>query len=68
MKLLAVDSNSIMNRAFYGIKVLTTKDGFFTNAVYGFLSILLSAVSEVKPDGIRRRRSLSRSSRSSKNC
>ncbi len=52
MKLLAVDSNSIMNRAFYGIKVLTTKDGFFTNAVYGFLSILLSAVSEVKPDEV----------------
>lgn len=52
MRLLAVDSNSIMNRAFYGIKVLTTKDGFFTNAVYGFLSILLSAVSETKPDEI----------------
>ena len=52
MRLLAVDSNSIMNRAFYGIKVLTTKDGFFTNAVYGFLSILLSAVSEVKPDEV----------------
>lgn len=52
MKILAVDSNSIMNRAFYGIKVLTTKDGFFTNAVYGFLSILLTAVSETKPDAI----------------
>lgn len=52
MKILAVDSNSIMNRAFYGIKMLTTKDGFFTNAIYGFLSILLTAVSEVKPDAI----------------
>ena len=52
MKILAVDSNSIMNRAFYGIKVLTTKDGFFTNAIYGFLSILLTAVSETKPDAI----------------
>ena len=52
MKLLVVDSNSIMNRAFYGIKVLTTKDGFFTNAVYGFLSILLSAMAEVKPDAV----------------
>ncbi len=52
MKILAVDSNSIMNRAFYGIKVLTTKDGFFTNAVYGFLSILLTAISETKPDAV----------------
>ncbi|MBR5872418.1 MAG: DNA polymerase I [Oscillospiraceae bacterium] len=52
MKILAVDSNSIMNRAFYGIKVLTTKDGFFTNAIYGFLSILLTAISETKPDAI----------------
>ncbi len=52
MKILAVDSNSIMNRAFYGIRVLTTKDGFYTNAIYGFLSILLSAVSEVKPDAV----------------
>ena len=42
MRILAVDSNSIMNRAYYGIKVLTTKDGFFTNAIYGFLNILLS--------------------------
>ncbi len=52
LKILAVDSNSIMNRAFYGIKVLTTKDGFFTNAVYGFLSILLTAISETKPDAL----------------
>jgi len=50
MKLLAVDSNSIMNRAFYGIKLLTTKDGFYTNAVYGFMSMLLSIISEVGPD------------------
>ena len=52
MKILAVDSNSIMNRAFYGIKVLTTKDGFFTNAIYGLLSILLTAISETKPDAV----------------
>lgn len=52
MKVLAVDSNSIMNRAFYGIKMLSTKDGFFTNAIYGFLSILLSSIAEVKPDTI----------------
>lgn len=52
MRILAVDSNSIMNRAFYGIKLLTAKDGTPTNAVYGFLSILLSSESEIKPDAV----------------
>lgn len=52
MRILAVDSNSIMNRAYYGIKVLSTKDGFFTNAIYGFLNILLSAKAEIKPDAV----------------
>ncbi|MBE6632430.1 MAG: hypothetical protein E7623_07005, partial [Ruminococcaceae bacterium] len=37
---LIVDGNSILNRAFYGIRPLTTKDGLFTNAVYGFVNIL----------------------------
>ena len=41
MKLLVIDGNSIVNRAFFGIKLLTTKDGRFTNAIYGFLNILL---------------------------
>ena len=41
MKLLAVDSNSILNRAFYGVRPLTTKDGVYTHAVYGFINILL---------------------------
>ena len=41
MKLLVVDGNSILNRAFYGIRLLTTKDGQFTNAIYGFLTMLL---------------------------
>ena len=40
MKLLVVDGNSILNRAFYGIRPLTTKDGMFTNAIYGFLTML----------------------------
>lgn len=40
MKLLVIDGNSIINRAFYGIKLLTTKDGMYTNAVYGFINIL----------------------------
>ncbi len=41
MKLLVLDGNSIVNRAFYGIKLLTTKNGDYTNAIYGFLNILL---------------------------
>ena len=40
MKLLVIDGNSIINRAFYGIKLLTTKDGQYTNGVYGFINIL----------------------------
>ncbi len=52
MLLLAVDGNSILNRAFYGIKVLTTKDGFYTNAVTGFMNTLLREYSEVKPDAV----------------
>ena len=41
MKLLVLDGNSIINRAFYGIKLLTTKDGRYTNAIYGFMNIFL---------------------------
>ena len=52
MKLLVLDGNSILNRAFYGIKLLTTKDGRFTNGIYGFLSILVKLRDEVEPDGI----------------
>jgi len=52
MKLLVLDGNSIVNRAFYGIKTLTTKDGRFTNGIYGFLNILFSLEGEYKPDGV----------------
>ena len=52
MKLLVVDGNSIMNRAFYGIKPLTTKDGQFTNAIYGFLTMFDRMRSDVKPDAV----------------
>ena len=52
MKLLVLDGNSIFNRAFYGIKLLTTKDGFYTNAIYGFLSILIKLKSETNPDAV----------------
>ncbi len=52
MKLLVLDGNSIINRAFYGIKLLTTRDGHFTNAVVGFMNILHSLMSQVSPDGV----------------
>ena len=50
MKLLVIDGNSILNRAFYGIKLLTTKDGQYTNAIYGFLTTLLRLLGESEPD------------------
>ena len=52
MKLLAIDGNSIINRAFYGIRLLTTKDGKYTNAVYGFINILNRLKELHQPDGI----------------
>ncbi len=50
MKLLAIDGNSIINRAFYGIKLLSTKDGTYTNAVYGFINILNKLLEKENPD------------------
>lgn len=50
MKLLILDGNSIINRAFYGIKLLTTKDGRFTNAIYGFMNILLKLEEDIHPE------------------
>ena len=52
MRLLVVDGNSIANRAFYGIKLLTTKDGRYTNAVFGFFNILNSLLRECQPDEV----------------
>lgn len=52
MKLLVIDGNSIVNRAYWGIKPLTTKSGEPTNAIYGFLSIVNKIKSELEPDGI----------------
>ncbi len=49
-KLLIVDGNSILNRAFYGIRPLTTKDGIPTNAVYGFINILKKHLDALSPD------------------
>lgn len=50
MKLLVIDGNSIANRAFYGIKALSNKKGVFTNAVTGFVNILLKLENNFKPD------------------
>lgn len=52
MKLLAIDGNSILNRAFYGIKLLSNKDGVFTNAIFGFMNIYLKNYGDVKPDAV----------------
>lgn len=52
MKLLAIDGNSVINRAFYGIKLLSTKDGQYTNGIYGFINILNRLCEIEQPDGI----------------
>lgn len=52
MKILVFDSNSILNRAFYGIRLLTAKDGSYTNAVYGFFNIALKLIDDQAPDRV----------------
>ena len=52
MKLLAIDGNSLINRAVYGIKMLTTKNGQYTNALYGFINILHRLEEMETPDGV----------------
>ena len=52
MKLMVLDGNSLVNRAFFGIKLLTTKDGRYTNAIYGFQNILLNLLAAHKPDAV----------------
>lgn len=52
MKLLLLDGNSLINRAFYGIRMLNAPDGRPTNAVYGFLAIVQRLLDEEKPDSI----------------
>jgi len=49
-KMLVIDGNSIVNRAFYGIRPLTTKEGLHTNAIYGFVNILLKNLQNISPD------------------
>ena len=52
MKLMILDGNSVINRAFYGIRPLSTKDGLFTHAIFGFLNILHKLEQEEKPDAV----------------
>lgn len=52
MKLLAIDGNSILNRAFYGIRLLSNKNGVFTNAIFGFMNIYLKNFGDVQPDSV----------------
>ena len=52
MKLLILDGNSVINRAFYGVKPLTTREGLYTNAIYGFLNILEKIEKEEEPEAV----------------
>ena len=52
MKLLILDGNSVINRAFYGVKPLTTREGLFTHAIYGFLNILERMEKEEQPEAV----------------
>ena len=52
MKLMILDGNSVVNRAFYGVRPLTTREGLYTNAIFGFLNILQRMEQEERPDGV----------------
>ena len=52
MKLMVLDGNSIVNRAYYGVRPLTTRDGFFTHAIFGFLTMLGRLLDEEKPEAL----------------
>ena len=52
MKLMILDGNSVINRAFFGVKPLTTRDGLYTHAIYGFLNILEKMEKEEQPDAV----------------
>ena len=51
-KMLVVDGNSILNRAFYGVRPLTTKDGFPTNALYGMVNMIRKQTEATGADGL----------------
>ncbi len=52
MRLLAIDGNSIVNRAYYGVRALSNRQGVFTNALFGFLNIYLKEIGEAAPDAV----------------
>ena len=52
MKLMILDGNSVINRAFYGVKPLTNREGLYTNAIYGFLNILEKMEKEEQPEAV----------------
>ena len=52
MKLMVVDGNSIINRSFYGIRPLSTREGLYTHAVYGFLTTLQRLLDEEQPEAL----------------
>ena len=49
-KLVLIDGNSLINRAFYAMPLLTTRSGIYTNAVYGFMNMFFKMYSDIKPD------------------
>lgn len=52
MRIMVIDGNSLVNRAFYGIRPLTNREGLHTNAIYGFIAIYLKMLEDEKPDGV----------------
>ena len=52
MKLLILDGNSVINRAYYGVKPLTNREGLYTHAIFGFLNILDKLEKEEQPDAV----------------
>ena len=52
MKLLILDGNSVINRAYFGVKPLTTREGLYTHAIYGFLNILERMEKEEQPEAV----------------
>ena len=52
MKLMILDGNSVINRAYYGVRPLTTREGFYTNAIFGFLNIMQREVKSEAPDAL----------------
>jgi DNA polymerase-1 len=52
VKYFVIDGNSIMNRAYYGVRLLSNKKGIYTNAIFGFMNIYLKNIKEIQPDAV----------------